>query len=63
MDFLDLSPFSYVAGTLIGNPSIRVFDGTTAFGGRKIVFSCEALDTHSIAPIPLASKRKSWDSQ
>ena len=55
-DFLDLSPLSYIAGTLIGNPSVRVFDGPAAFGGRKIVSSCEALDAHGIAPIPLASK-------
>ncbi|KIM40278.1 hypothetical protein M413DRAFT_446453 [Hebeloma cylindrosporum] len=52
----DLSPLSYIAGTLIGNPSIRVFDGPAAFNGRRIVSSVEALDAHGIAPIPLASK-------
>jgi histidine ammonia-lyase len=56
MVFLDLSPLSYIAGTLTGNPSIRVFDGPAAFGGREIVSSCETLDAHGIAPIPLASK-------
>lgn len=56
MNSIDLSPLSYIAGTLIGNPSIRVFDGPAAFGGREIVSSCEALDAHGIAPIPLASK-------
>ena len=56
MDFLDLSPLSYIAGTLIGNPSIRVFDGPAAFGGREIFSSCEALDAHGITPISLASK-------
>ena len=56
MYFLDLSPLSYIAGTLIGNPSIRVFDGPAAFGGREIVSSCKALDAHGITPIPLASK-------
>lgn len=56
MDFLDLSPLSYIAGMLIGNPSIRVFDGPAAFGRREIVSSCEALDAHGIAPISLASK-------
>lgn len=48
---------SYTAGTLIGIPSICVFDGPPAFGGRKIVSSCKALDTQCIAPIPLASKQ------
>jgi len=32
----DLSPLSYIAGTLIGNPSIRMFDGPAAFGRRQI---------------------------
>lgn len=53
---LDLSPLSYIAGTLIGNPSIRCFDGPSTFGGRKIVSSCDALAAHGIEPIPLASK-------
>ncbi|PPQ62931.1 hypothetical protein CVT24_006171 [Panaeolus cyanescens] len=52
----DLSPLSYIAGTLIGNPSIRVFDGPASFGGRQIVSSVQALEAHDIAPIPLASK-------
>ncbi|PPR02130.1 hypothetical protein CVT26_008821, partial [Gymnopilus dilepis] len=52
----DLSPLSYIAGTLIGNPSIRVFDGPAAFGGREIVSSIKALEAHGIEPIPLASK-------
>ncbi|KXN85292.1 Phenylalanine ammonia-lyase [Leucoagaricus sp. SymC.cos] len=52
----DLSPLSYIAGTLVGNPSIRCFDGPPTFGGRKIVSSCEALAAHGIEPIPLASK-------
>lgn len=47
---------SYIAGTLIGNPSIRCFDGPPTFGGRKIVSSVEALAAHGIEPIPLASK-------
>ena len=53
---LDLSPLSYIAGTLIGNPSIRVYDGPPSFGARKILPSSEALAKHSIAPIPLQSK-------
>ncbi|KAF4621343.1 hypothetical protein D9613_000844 [Agrocybe pediades] len=52
----DLSPLSYIAGTLIGNPSIRVFDGPAAFAGRDIVPSTKALAAHGIEPIPLASK-------
>ncbi len=53
---LDLSPLSYIAGTLIGNPSIRVFDGPAVFGSRAIVSSRKALESHGIEPIPLASK-------
>ncbi|KAK7057539.1 phenylalanine ammonia-lyase [Favolaschia claudopus] len=52
----DLSPLSYIAGCLIGNPRIRVFSGKQAFGARKIVSSKEALSTHQIEPLPLASK-------
>ncbi|KAG7091014.1 Phenylalanine ammonia-lyase str11 [Marasmius oreades] len=52
----DLSPLSYIAGTLCGNPSIRVFDGPRTFGARQIMSSRDALATHNIAPIPLASK-------
>ncbi|KAJ7287240.1 L-Aspartase-like protein [Mycena rebaudengoi] len=52
----DLGPLSYVAGCLMGNPSIRVFDGPAAFGARQIVSSTQALSAHNIEPIPLASK-------
>ncbi|KAJ7039064.1 phenylalanine ammonia-lyase [Mycena alexandri] len=52
----DLIPLSYVAGCLMGNPSIRVFDGPAAFGARRIVPSTEALKAHGIEPLPLASK-------
>ena len=52
----DLSPLSYVAGTLVGNPSIRVFDGPAAFGARSIVSSREALVKHEIEPIVLGAK-------
>ncbi|KAI1792258.1 phenylalanine ammonia-lyase [Ganoderma leucocontextum] len=52
----DLSPLSYIAGLLIGNPSIRVFDGPPTFRGRRIVSSREALSAHHIEPISLASK-------
>jgi phenylalanine ammonia-lyase len=52
----DLSPLSYIAGTLCGNPSIRVFDGPSVFGYRQMTSSREALALHNISPIPLASK-------
>ncbi|KAK7053312.1 Protein pal1 [Paramarasmius palmivorus] len=52
----DLSPLSYIAGTLVGNPSIRVFDGPRTLGARKIRPSTEALADHRIEPISLASK-------
>ncbi|KAI0653976.1 phenylalanine ammonia-lyase [Cubamyces menziesii] len=52
----DLSPLSYIAGVLIGNPSIRVFDGPPTFKGRRITSSKDALAAHHIEPIPLASK-------
>ncbi len=52
----DLSPLSYIAGTLIGNPSIRVFDGPSVFGARQVVPSNRALAEHGVAPIPLSSK-------
>ncbi|KAH9942216.1 phenylalanine ammonia-lyase [Epithele typhae] len=52
----DLSPLSYIAGTLIGNPSIRVFDGASTFRGRRIVSSREALAAHHLEPLVLGSK-------
>ncbi|KAG7098604.1 Phenylalanine ammonia-lyase str11 [Marasmius oreades] len=52
----DLSPLSYIAGTIIGNPSIRVFDGPAAMGARTIRPSNKALADHDIQPMPLASK-------
>ncbi|KAI0343722.1 phenylalanine ammonia-lyase [Trametopsis cervina] len=52
----DLAPLSYIAGTLIGNPAIRVFDGPAAFGARKVVPSNQALAEHGLEPIPLSSK-------
>ncbi|KAF7351061.1 Phenylalanine ammonia-lyase [Mycena sanguinolenta] len=52
----DLIPLSYVAGTLMGNPSIRVFDGPQGFGSRQVVSSVKALENHNITPITLLSK-------
>jgi len=53
---IDLSPLSYVAGTLIGNPAIRVFDGPAAFGARRIVSCRQALADHGLEPIQLGAK-------
>ncbi|GLB37750.1 putative aromatic amino acid lyase [Lyophyllum shimeji] len=52
----DLSPLSYIAGAVTGNPAIRVFDGPRTFGAREIRPSRDALESHSITPISLASK-------
>jgi len=55
-NYLDLCPLSYVAGTLVGNPSIRVFDGPITFGARNIVSAPQALLNHRIEPIAFQSK-------
>jgi len=52
----DLSPLSYIAGTLIGNPSIRAYVGPSKFGPRQIISADQALAAHGVEPIPLASK-------
>ncbi|KAJ7587017.1 L-Aspartase-like protein [Mycena floridula] len=52
----DLSPLSYIAGTLTANPSIRVFDGPVVFGHRQMVSSRDALAAHKIEPLTLAPK-------
>ncbi|KAL0956508.1 hypothetical protein HGRIS_002649 [Hohenbuehelia grisea] len=52
----DLSPLSYIAGTIMGNPSLRVYDGPAAFGAREMFSSVKALSAHNIEPLPLASK-------
>ncbi|KAI0317137.1 L-Aspartase-like protein [Amylostereum chailletii] len=51
----DLTPLSYIAGTIVANPSIRAFDGT-AVGGRQVVSSRDALAAHGIEPLPLLAK-------
>lgn len=56
LNCIDLSPLSYIAGTLVGNPSIRVFDGPYVFGARQVVSSRKALSDHNIEPISLKSK-------
>ena len=47
---------SYIAGTLVGNPSIRIFDGPSVFGACQIVSSQKALADHNIEPITLQSE-------
>lgn len=53
---LDLSPLSYIAGTLIGNPSIRTICRSTSSKTRQILPSNKALAQHNIRPISLQSK-------
>ncbi|KAF9451928.1 phenylalanine ammonium lyase [Macrolepiota fuliginosa MF-IS2] len=52
----DLSPLSYVAGAIAGNPAIRVFCGPRKFGIRQVARATDALSEHGIEPIALASK-------
>ncbi|KAJ3568390.1 hypothetical protein NP233_g5747 [Leucocoprinus birnbaumii] len=52
----DLSPLSYVAGTIAGNPAIRVFHGPHKFGVRQTSRAPDALSEHGIEPVALASK-------
>ncbi|KDQ20054.1 hypothetical protein BOTBODRAFT_27476 [Botryobasidium botryosum FD-172 SS1] len=52
----DLSPLSYVAGTLYGNPSIRVFDGPRQFGARQMVPSTVGLANHGLEPVVFQPK-------
>lgn len=53
---IDLSPLSYIAGTVGGNPSIRVFDTPAGASHRQVVSSISALKAHNIDPLPLLSK-------
>nr|GAT60527.1 phenylalanine ammonium lyase [Mycena chlorophos] len=52
----DLSPLSYVAGLVVGHPSIKAFAGPPAFGPRKIAPASTALAAAGIEPLALASK-------
>ncbi|KIM47098.1 hypothetical protein M413DRAFT_422798 [Hebeloma cylindrosporum] len=52
----DLSPLSYIAGALVGNPSIQVYHGPENLNSRQKSPSDEVLKSHSIEPIALASK-------
>ncbi|KAF9519361.1 hypothetical protein BS47DRAFT_1482068 [Hydnum rufescens UP504] len=61
----DLSPLSYVAGALIGNPAIRVFDGPAAFGPRRIVPAVKAFRDHGLKHVVFEAKEhlglSEWD--
>ncbi|KAG8955669.1 hypothetical protein FRC04_007660 [Tulasnella sp. 424] len=50
----DLSPLSYIAGTLIGNPFIRCWDGPKS--ARQVVSSCDAYAKHSLSPLVFSPK-------
>ncbi|EAU91203.2 phenylalanine ammonium lyase [Coprinopsis cinerea okayama7 len=52
----DLSPLSYIAGTLVANPSIKVFHTPPSSDSRQLTSSADALSQHGIEPISLASK-------
>ena len=53
---LDLSPLSYIAGTLIGHPSIRTICRSAFTKTRQILPSNQALAQHNIQPISLQTK-------
>ncbi|KAM0286766.1 hypothetical protein ACHAQH_000786 [Verticillium albo-atrum] len=50
----DLMPLSYIAGTLIGSPSIHVRHGPAA--SRSLTTAKAAFEIHNITPIELAPK-------
>ncbi|CAA7259131.1 unnamed protein product [Cyclocybe aegerita] len=55
----DLSPLSYIAGSLTGNESIQLFHGSRESGsGRKKGPSKAVLQAHSIEPIALVPKEQ-----
>ncbi|KAI5890284.1 phenylalanine ammonia-lyase [Schizophyllum commune H4-8] len=54
----DLSPLSYIAGTVIGNPTIYCFDGVSTARGRDVKPADEALRAHGIEPLPSLSSKE-----
>ncbi|KAL1695966.1 L-Aspartase-like protein [Schizophyllum commune] len=54
----DLSPLSYIAGTVIGNPTIYCFDGESSARGRDIKPADEALRAHGIEPLASLSSKE-----
>ncbi|TRM69124.1 L-Aspartase-like protein [Schizophyllum amplum] len=54
----DLSPLSYIAGTVIGNPTIYCFDGEPSARGRELKPANEALRAHGIEPLASLSPKE-----
>lgn len=52
----DLSPLSYIAATLVGNPAIRAWHTPRVGGPRELAPSIDALRAHGVAPLTLQSK-------
>ncbi|VDC04879.1 unnamed protein product [Peniophora sp. CBMAI 1063] len=52
----DLTPLSYIAGTITGNPSIRVHAGSRASHERTLRRAPDALAEAGLVPLPLLSK-------
>lgn len=52
----DLSPLSYVAGTLIGNPSIRVHSCAPGTTERRVIPSPEAFKEHGLTHVTFEAK-------
>ncbi|KZV73970.1 phenylalanine ammonium lyase [Peniophora sp. CONT] len=52
----DLTPLSYIAGAITGNPSIRVYAGPRTPHGREVQRAPDALATAGLAPLPLLAK-------
>jgi phenylalanine ammonia-lyase len=52
----DLSPLSYIAGALTGNPAIKVYDGPQ--DNRRICSSVDALASHNIPPLDFYPKEE-----
>ncbi|KAF9263048.1 phenylalanine ammonia-lyase [Marasmius fiardii PR-910] len=50
----DLTPLSYIAGVLVGNPSINAYHGPTK--SRILSSSRDALNAQNIVPLSLAAK-------
>lgn len=51
----DLSPLSYIAGTLIGNPHIHAYTGAS-YDSSSICSSAKALESAGIKALPLQPK-------
>ena len=52
----DLSPLSYIAGLMLGKPTVTAWTGDESAGSRRIVRADRALASASLAPIKLGAK-------